>query len=224
MRRFIQGLSPSAEFAVVVLGAFGYFVAISLAAVFWRNGQAAQVSDRHLLALLAYELVLLLLLLGFLRLRGWTIDRFGVQVSAGETLTGFGLAGAAYVAYVLVFVVVAAAWPQAAQAMQTSGLASPGISLATVIAVALINPLFEEVFVCGYVIAALQKSSDPWAGVHVSVAIRLLYHLYQGAVAAIGIVPFGLILALWYRRTGRLWPVIIAHGVTDFAALLHFVR
>jgi membrane protease YdiL (CAAX protease family) len=58
----------------------------------------------------------------------------------------------------------------------------------------------------------------------VSVAIRLLYHLYQGAIAAIGVVPFGLIMALWYRRTGRLWPVIVAHGLTDFAALLRFMH
>jgi membrane protease YdiL (CAAX protease family) len=224
VRRFIRSLSPSAEFAVVVLGAFGYFVVISLAAVFHADPQAGQLSDRHLLVLLAYELVLLLLLLGFLRLRGWTVDRFDIRLTAGETLAGFGLAGVAYLAYILVFVVVAAAWPQAAQATQTSVISSSGISLATVIAVSFINPAFEEIFVCGYVIAALQKSGDTWAGVHVSVAIRLLYHLYQGAIAVIGVVPIGLIFALWYRRTGRLWPVIVAHAVTDFAALLHFVR
>jgi uncharacterized protein len=221
--RFIQALPRSAEFAIVVLGAFGYFVVISLAAVFQHNAQVSQVSDRHLLVLLAYELILLLALLGFLRLRGWTIERFDLRLNAGETLVGFGLAAVAHLAYVLVLVVVAAAWPQAAQALQTSVISSPGISLATVIAASVINPVFEEVFVCGYVIAALQKSGNPWAGVHVSVAIRLLYHLYQGAIA-IGVVPFGLIFALWYRRTGRLWPVIVAHAVTDFAALLHFVR
>jgi membrane protease YdiL (CAAX protease family) len=223
VRRFIQALSRSTEFAIVVLGAFGYFVVISLAAVFQHNAQVSQVSDRHLLALLAYELVLLVALLGFLRLRGWTIERFDLRLNAGETLVGFGLAAVAYLAYVLVLVVVAATWPQAAQALQTSVISSPGISLATVIAASVINPVFEEVFVCGYVIAALQKSGNPWAGVHVSVAIRLLYHLYQGAIA-IGVVPFGLIFALWYRRTGRLWPVIVAHALTDFAALLHFVR
>ena len=223
MRRFIQALPRSAEFAIVVVGAFGYFVVISLAAVFQHNAQVEQVSDRHLLVLLAYELILLLALLGFLRLRGWTIERFDLRLNAGETLVGFGLAAVAYLAYVLVLVVVAATWPQAAQALQTSVISSPGISLATVIAASVINPVFEEVFVCGYVIAALQKSGNPWAGVHVSVAIRLLYHLYQGAIA-IGVVPFGLIFALWYRRTGRLWPVIVAHALTDFAALLHFVR
>jgi membrane protease YdiL (CAAX protease family) len=224
VRRFIQALPRSAEFAIVVVGAFGYFVVISLAAVFQHNAQVEQVSDRHLLVLLAYELILLVLLLGFLRLRGWTVHRFDVRLTAGETLVGFALAGLAYLAYVLVFVAVAAAWPQAAQAMQTSVISSPGLSLASVIAVSLVNPVFEEVFVCGYVVAALQKSGNPWAGVHVSVAIRLLYHLYQGAIAVIGVVPFGLIFALWYRRTGRLWPVIVAHAVTDFAALLHFVR
>ena len=78
MRRFIQWLAPSTEFAVVVLGAFGYFVVISLLAAFGRYSHAGQLSDRHLIVLLVYELVLAALLLGFLRLRGWTIDRFGI--------------------------------------------------------------------------------------------------------------------------------------------------
>jgi membrane protease YdiL (CAAX protease family) len=223
VRRLIQSLAPSAEFAVVVLGAFGYLVVISVLAAFGRYPQAGQLSDPHLIRLMAYELVLLALLLGFLRLRGWTIDRFGIRLGAGETLIGFGLAGLAYLAYVLVFIAVALAWPQAARAIGSPHISSTGVSLATVIAVAVINPMFEELFVCGYVIAVLQKSRNPWIGVHVSVGIRLLYHVYQGPVAAIGVVPFGLIMALWFRRTGRLWPVIVAHAVTDFAALLRFV-
>ena len=224
MRRFVQALPASVEFAVVILGAFGYFIVASLLAAVWRSTHATPLSDAQLVALVIYELVLLALIVGFLWLRGWSIERVGLRVSATDTLTGFALAGAAYLAYVLAFVLIALAWPQAAQAMHTGGFASSGISLTTVIAVSVVNPIFEEVFVCGYVIAALEKPGDPWAGIHVSVAIRLLYHLYQGAVAAVGVVPFGLILALWYARTGRLWPVIVAHGVTDFAALLHYVR
>ena len=224
MRRFIQSLSPSAEFAIVVLVAFGYVIVISVLAAFGRYPQAGQLTDRHLITLLIYELALLALLLGFLRLRGWTLDRFGIRIGAVETLTGFALAGAAYLAYVLLVYAVYAVWPRAAYAITSPHVSSTGISLATVIAVSIINPVFEEIFVCGYVIAALQKSRNPWLGVHVSVAIRLLYHLYQGAIAAVGVVPFGLIVSLWYRRTGRLWPVIVAHALTDFAALLRFMQ
>jgi CAAX protease family protein len=224
MRRFVQALPASVEFAVVILGAFGYFIVVSVLAAVWRRAHTVPLSDAQLIALIVYELVLLAPLVGFLWLRGWSVARLGLRLSPTETLTGFALAGAAYLAYALAFVLIALAWPQAAQAMHATSFASGGISLATVIAVAVVNPVFEEVFVCGYVIAALEKPGDPWVGIHVSVAIRLLYHLYQGPVAAVGVVPFGLILALWYARTGRLWPAIVAHGVTDFAALLHYVR
>jgi membrane protease YdiL (CAAX protease family) len=224
VRRFIQSLSPSVEFAIVVLVAFGYVVVISVLAAFGRYPQAGQLTDRHLISLLIYELALLALLLGFLRVRGWTLHRFGIRLGAGETLIGFALAGGAYLAYVVVVYTVYAAWPRAAYAITSPNISSSGISLATVIAVSIVNPVFEEVFVCGYVIAALRKSRSPCVGVHVSVAIRLLYHVYQGAIAAIGVVPFGLIMALWYRRTGRLWPVIVAHGLTDFPALLRFMH
>ena len=123
------------------------------------------------------------------------------------------------------YVAIALAWPQAALAVASPHVSSSaGISLATAIVVSLVNPVFEEVFVCGYIIAALRKSSNPWIGVHVSVAIRLLYHLYQGAAALLAAVPFGLIAALWYQRTGKLWPVIVAHAVIDFIGLLAFVR
>ena len=224
MRRFIQSLSPSVELAIVVLVAFGYVSFISVLSALGRYPQAAQLTDPHLIHLLIYELVLLAVLLTFLRLRGWTIERFGIRIGAGETLIGFALAGAAYAAYVVVVYTIYAVWPRAAYAITSPHISSTGVSLATVIAVSIINPVFEEVFVCGYVIAALRKASNPWIGVHVSVAIRLLYHVYQGAIAAIGVVPFGLIMALWYRRTGRLWPVIVAHAVTDFAALLRFMH
>ena len=130
----------------------------------------------------------------------------------------------AYLVFAIAYSAVAAAWPQAAQAMQGTTDASAGISLSTVIAVSTINPIFEEIFVCGYVMTALKDRRDPWTGINVSVAIRLLYHLYLGAISAIGIVPFGLIFGFWYARTGRLWPVIVAHAVWDFASLMQFVR
>jgi len=223
VRRLIQALSPAAEFAVVVLGAFGYFIVVSLIAVV-RHGHQATISNRQFGALLVYELVLLLVLGAFLCVRGWTIARLDIRPSAGGTLAGFGLAALAYGIYVLAVMSIAAVWPHAVDTLRSSAVSSPGISLVTVIAVSLVNPVFEEVFVCGYIITALRKASDPWIGVHISVAIRLTYHLYQGAIGAVGIVPFGLVLGLWYARTGRLWPAIAAHAVTDFVALLSYVR
>ena len=96
------------------------------------------------------------------------------------------------------------------------------LSMAAIVAVSIVNPIFEEVFVCGYVIRALQRTRSVAFAVNVSVAIRVSYHLYQGAIGALGVVVAGLILGWWFARKGRLWPVIIAHGLMDLVALLGF--
>ncbi|WP_258078145.1 CPBP family intramembrane glutamic endopeptidase [Xanthomonas axonopodis pv. vasculorum] len=56
------------------------------------------------------------------------------------------------------------------------------------LAISLINPIFEEVFVCGYVIGALESRHGRAFAVNVSVAIRTSYHLYQGPIGAINIL------------------------------------
>lgn len=101
---------------------------------------------------------------------------------------------------------------------------TPGISLATVLAVSLLNPIFEEVFVCGYVIAALKNTRSIPFSINTSVGIRLTYHLYQGTVGLISIIPLGLVFAYWFAKTGRLWPLVIAHGIFDFAGLVVYAR
>jgi len=96
------------------------------------------------------------------------------------------------------------------------------IEPAVVIAVSIVNPIFEELFLCGYLVTALKDRAGPRTAINISVGIRLLCHLYQGIVGVIFIVPFGLILTYWYAREGRLWPLIVAHVVFDFFPLLAY--
>lgn len=84
----------------------------------------------------------------------------------------------------------------------------------------LVNPFFEEVWVCGYLMTVLKRSHNPWLAISASVVLRVLYHLYQGARGVLSITPVGLIFGVWYARTGRLWPLIVAHSVADLLALL----
>ena len=222
MRRYLQALSARTEFVVVIVGAFGVLIAASLVAAV-RPAARGEMSDAYLASVLTYELTVMAVLLPFLRVRGWGLKRFGIRVSAIDTLAGFGLALANFLTFYLAYGLVASLWPQAALAMSMPGFLSKELSLSAVIAVSIVNPIFEELFVCGYVISALRER-DPWLGINVSVAIRLAYHLYQGALATISIVPSGLILGIWYARTGRLWPVIVAHALWDFLPLVHYVR
>ena len=78
---------------------------------------------------------------------------------------------------------------------------------------AIVKALFEEILVCGYVIQSLRGRFGVALAVNASIAIRMSFHLYQGPGAFLSFAVFGLIFSLFYIRTGRLWPLIVAHAL-----------
>ncbi len=53
--------------------------------------------------------------------------------------------------------------------------------------------------------------------------LRGAYHLYQGFGAGLGNVAMGLVFGYAWQRTGRLWPLVIAHGVIDTVAFVGYI-
>jgi membrane protease YdiL (CAAX protease family) len=94
----------------------------------------------------------------------------------------------------------------------------------TAVIISLLNPIFEEVFVCGYIVSALAKPGNVWPAIHASVAVRLLYHLYQGPAGIIGVIPLGLLFAGYFARSRQLWPLLIAHALFDLIGLVAYIR
>jgi membrane protease YdiL (CAAX protease family) len=206
----------------VVLGAFGLLILVSLLQMF-RPIAPAAVSDEGLRAVIRYELIVFAVLVTFLHLRGWTVERIGIRFTLRDTLIGLAFVLVAELIGMGALLLIEPISPRLATMIESAGSASGTLGIMTVVTFSIVNPIFEETFVCGYVIAALRGHSQPWTAINMSVAIRLLYHLYQGPAAAIGIVPFGLILAYWYARSGRLWPAITAHAAANLLDLSRFV-
>jgi len=227
MRQYLQALSLAAEFAIVILGAFGVLFVLTLIALVTKTGagdpaSTGWYSGGHLLSIVVYELPVGAAVFGFLRLRGWSLKRLGVRVTALETLVGFGLAFVSELALFAVLLALAFASPGFTEGVVAAQAKPGGFGLLMVIVVSIVNPIFEETFVCGYVVTVLKERAGVPTAITISMAIRLLYHLYQGAAAFIGIIPFGFVLAWWYARTGRLWPVMVAHGLADFIAFVGY--
>jgi membrane protease YdiL (CAAX protease family) len=223
MRQLIQGVSREGEITIVLLSAFGYFILGN--ALFLLNPTAAPpISQQHLEFLLVYESITLALVCSLLYVRGWTVERIGLGPTARETLIGLGLVLAFYVVYVFVWWIaqVAGFRPNYLGHYQT--LVSSRLSLPVTASVCVVNPVYEETFLCGYIITTAKGMNRTAAGVNVSVAVRLACHLYQGGVGVLGIVPVGLIFAWWYARTGRLWPLFVAHALMDAIGLMRFVQ
>jgi uncharacterized protein len=85
------------------------------------------------------------------------------------------------------------------------------------------NGWAEEVIVVAFLLTRLrQLGINPVAAMFASSLLRGTYHLYQGFSAGLGNVVMGLVFTYVWRRTGRLWPLIIAHGIIDSVAYVGY--
>lgn len=91
------------------------------------------------------------------------------------------------------------------------------------LAVAFANGWAEEIIVVAFLLTRLrQLRVNPVAAVLAAALLRATYHLYQGFGAGLGNLAMGLIFGYLWLRTGRLWPLIIAHGVIDAVAFVGY--
>jgi uncharacterized protein len=88
-----------------------------------------------------------------------------------------------------------------------------------VILVSLLNPLFEETFVVGYLFDKLQ-GKGLLVFIIISTLIRTSYHLYQGWVGVVSITPMGLIFAFTYYKYKNLMPLYLSHALMDLTGLV----
>ncbi len=85
------------------------------------------------------------------------------------------------------------------------------------------NGFAEEIVVVMYLITRLrQLDVKPWAAIGASAALRGSYHLYQGVSAGFGNLAMGVVFGWYYLRTGRVWPLILAHFLIDAVAFIAY--
>jgi membrane protease YdiL (CAAX protease family) len=83
--------------------------------------------------------------------------------------------------------------------------------------------ILEEILIIGYLLRRLdQLGWTPWKAIACSAVLRGSYHLYQGFGAFIGNAAMGVLFGLFYRRWGRVTPLIIAHTLIDAVAFVGY--
>ena len=108
--------------------------------------------------------------------------------------------------------------------VEAAGLHSSWWRIPVLVLAAFANGFAEEVVVVGYLVTRLrQLGLTGRQAVAVSSGLRGLYHLYQGFAAGLGNVVMGLVFGYVWTRTGRLWPLVIAHGVIDTVAFVGYL-
>ncbi len=92
--------------------------------------------------------------------------------------------------------------------------------VADALVIALTAGVTEEVVVRGYAQTRLQQLRVPTPlVVLLPTGLWGMLHLYEGVGGALTIFCLGLMYALFFLRTRRLWPLIIAHSLFDLTQL-----
>ena len=226
LRELIRRLPPGVEFLVVVCGAFGMPIFSSILSLGAGGGAAAPgragvvFDDAVLVGIVVFEVVQAAFLVWFLHVRGWTLEKVGLRISWRGTGIGWLLLLGTYVLAMVAQHLASLALPAQMQAgIDRYPVSDPNVNMQLVFIASTVNGMFEEMFVAGYIITALRETRGLWTAINVSTVVRLLYHLYQGPVGVVTIVPMGMLYGIVYARTRQLWPLMFAHVLIDIIGL-----
>ncbi|HYH08648.1 MAG TPA: type II CAAX endopeptidase family protein [Thermoanaerobaculia bacterium] len=212
MRTVIAKMSSVAEFWTVVVLAFGFFICSSTLGFF--KGHSRALSNGWALSLVAFELAILVVVAWIGHVRGWSLRKLGLQPSWRLTGAGVLLWVATNVILGATYAVVSATMGRIPDPAITAGT----LSFWAVVLVSLVNPVFEETLVVGYVVEKTSAHGAVFA-ITASALLRFLYHTYQGPIAAVYILPLGLIFAAVYVHYRALWALIVAHAIMNLIGL-----
>jgi membrane protease YdiL (CAAX protease family) len=196
----------------------GWFALNSAAWLFQAGGRLSgfqiQVAADGVVSVLVYEVVVGLILILLLRRRGWRLQQMTLPLAPRDVLRGFGLWLLAMLAAWAVVASLGTLSPTYAAEVRGTRMVGDPTSTLLIVAVVLINPLYEELVYLGFVPAAF-PNSPTWQILLLSTALRVLVHTYQGILSLLFILPWGVVFAVYYLRTRRLWPVVLAHALQD---------
>ncbi len=89
------------------------------------------------------------------------------------------------------------------------------------IAFVLVNPFFEELIVCAYTMSeVMDLSGSRMLAIVISVSLQMSYHFYQGVLRSIAVAAIFTVFSIYFARTRRIAPVILAHFCIDAFALI----
>lgn len=202
------------DLAVITTICFGLFVVSSIDSVL--NGLPAyQITNDALGATIVTEIGMAVFALAYLRVRGHHLHGLIPAPTLRGTVAGGWL-------YLLVLALASAVQSLMALGMpalrEHADIIQVAASPTMILAMSMVNAVYEEAFLLGFLQAALARTERHFA-VGAVLLLRLSYHLYQGPVGVAFAAIFGAVIGYYYLRTRKLWPAVAAHIIADVVAL-----
>ncbi len=99
------------------------------------------------------------------------------------------------------------------------GDANLAIAITAVVLIAVIGPVWEEIFFRGFLFSGLREGWSFWPAALVSGFLFGLVHATEGITIVVPLGILGAALAWLYQRTGSIWPCIGIHWFNNGLAL-----
>lgn len=153
--------------------------------------------------------------------RGWKSiggDLHWTDVPRALILT-IGATVATYATFLPIQIVVHAYSGHYLTPKSMHGLLGVGISGLSIVFICL-NAFFEEMIVRGYLMTEIvELGGGGGLAILISVAVQMSYHLYQGFTNGIVLTTIFAVFSIYFWKTRRLAPVVLAHLCVDAYAL-----
>jgi membrane protease YdiL (CAAX protease family) len=213
LKSIIRELSAPKEFCLILLVGFGPWMVFLLPNIM--RPKPVVANNAGVLWFPLVELMLLVPVLWIGKLRGWSLGTFGSKISWKATGAGILLFLVAELVMVGITYGAGIIHPE-----PPAVVAAGRLAVLPILLMSLINPLYEEALETGYFIHRL-KRFGMWVAVLSSAAFRGLLHFQFGINAALSTLGMGVVFAFVYWRWRQLWPLIVAHSLTDLLALFY---
>lgn len=220
---WLKGLSWKSELALVMLLGFGLFIYSSTRGFFFvtstfKHSWTYNITSLSEYVTVIYELIALSIIAYILKIRGWTLKDYDLKLSGKLFFVAILLmflrnliGGISFKIFELFKVVD----EQTAKHVQF-GLQADWFSLVLIV---VINSVFEEFLLVAYLFKRLE-AYHPALIIGCGILIRILFHSYQGFIMLFTIIPMGFVFGYYYYRYQKIWPLVIAHGLSNTLVFL----
>lgn len=217
------------ELLMVILIAFGQFIYFSTAFsiqsfnVNHGEGITTTTTNSSYLFILCYELITGCLIIYFLQLRNWRLQDLNFSLSFKRILWGIFLVLIINFFLSLLFPILKELSQIDSTVIYQFDLKSSANFYLVALVSVIINPIFEEAILIGYLGKWFEKKS-PFLFVIVSILIRISYHTYQNMWGISGVVIMGLVFTIFFLKFKKLGPIIIAHVLYNLIFYIQLFR
>jgi CAAX protease family protein len=222
-KTIVMRITPKIELLIILIIGFGFPIYTSTYSSLMLSTEPNQswlykFTSNDFYYTILYEAIALLIIICFLKLRGWSLNDFNLGFTYRLIFVALLLVFISNVLKIIIYTI-------AELFIIETDISTKHIQYnldanwISILLILIINSLYEEIILIGYLFKRLEKY-NPIIIIGLSLLIRESYHSYQGLQGMLLIIPLGLVYGYYYYKYKKLWPIVLGHA---FNNLLVFV-